>query len=175
MVLAMGGIEVPVEYRDGVDWASFPTLQTRDVDTPGWVAELLGQAPAAAAEAGPADGYLVAEMATDCDIAALPLPGATLSSHTRRSLIVTRQVRACESLCGETVQYRYFAPQHGVPEDTATGSAMRVLASYWQRRGAGDELQALQRSADGGWLLGRVERGRTWVGGRVVENVGAAL
>jgi predicted PhzF superfamily epimerase YddE/YHI9 len=173
-ILEMGGVEVPVEYQDGIDWASFPALETRDMGTPAWMAELLGQAPERAAEAGPADGYLVVEMAPDCDIAALPRPGAKLTCHSQRSLIVTREVPAAASLCGETVQYRYFAPQHGVPEDTATGSAMRVLASYWQSRGAGDQLQALQRSADGGWLLSRLDQDRTWIGGHVVEDRGAA-
>jgi hypothetical protein len=44
---------------------------------------------------------------------------------------------------------------------------MRVLALYWQQRGLGDELQALQRSPEGGLLWSRVREQTTWVGGRV--------
>ncbi len=79
-----------------------------------------------------------------------------------------------QARCGENIQYRYFAPQFGVPEDSATGSAMRVLAAYWQQRGYGDEQRALQRSAAGGWLLSRVEGERTWIGGHVQDDTEAA-
>ena len=93
---------------------------------------------------------------------------------SQRSLIVARRVSAHTSLRGENIQYRYFAPQHGVPEDIATGSAMRVVAAYWQSRGVGDNLMALQRSADGGWLQSRIKDGRTWIGGRVMDDREAA-
>ena len=51
--------------------------------------------------------------------------------------------------------------------DPATGSAMRVLASYWQQRGLDHALTALQRSAEGGLLFSRIEGGITWIGGNV--------
>jgi hypothetical protein len=49
---------------------------------------------------------------------------------------------------------------------------MRVISAYWQARGVGDKLRALQRSADGGWLASRMEKDRTWIGGRVIEDDG---
>ena len=100
-----------------------------------------------------------------CELTSLPVPDASLAADSQRSLIVTRRVSAETSLLGEAIQYRYFAPQHGVPEDSATGSA-----SYWQQHSAGDELLALQRSKQGGWLASRIDRDRTWIGGRVVED-----
>ena len=169
-VLEMNGTQVHCESRDGIEWLSFPSLQTRDCDVPVWALTLLGESPARAAEAGAADGYLVLEMPPGCDPASLQAPGEALEAQTGRSLIVTRRTSATDSLCGEDIQYRYFAPQFGVPEDTATGSAMRVLATYWQQQGAGSTLSALQRSADGGWLTSRIDNGRTWIGGRVVED-----
>ena len=168
----MNGIEVESHARDGIDWVAFPSLETVDCDIPEWAATLLGVEPTHAAQAGPEDGYLVLEM--PCDLTSVKAPGNALTAHSQRSLIVTRNVSVETSLRGESIQYRYFAPQHGVPEDAATGSAMRVLASYWQGRGAGDELQALQRSADGGWLQSRIENGRTWIGGRVIDDREAA-
>jgi predicted PhzF superfamily epimerase YddE/YHI9 len=169
-VLEMNGIEAHCDNREGIDWVSFPTLQTRDSQVPDWAKGLLGATPTHAAEAGREDGYLVLAMPNNFDPVSLTAPGDRLASHTGRALIVTRAVSAETSLCGETIQYRYFAPQHGVPEDTATGSAMRVVAAYWQQRGAGPELRALQRSADGGWLQSRIDDGLTWIGGRVVED-----
>ena len=170
----MGDIEISCAKRDGIDWVSFPTLTILECAMPDWAAHLVGAIPEHAAEAGPADGYLVLAVPAECDVATLPAPGDSLEDHTRRSLIVTRQVSAETALCGEEIQYRYFAPQHGVPEDTATGSAMRVVAAYWQSRGAGDELRALQCSADGGWLQSRITNDRTWIGGRVIDDREAA-
>jgi hypothetical protein len=166
----MGETEVATGHRDGLDWIGFPTIEIAPSDIPQWAAVLVNAEPACAATAGAGDGYRVLEMPADCDIAMLPSPGDELAAHTRRSLILTRQVNPATSLQGETIQYRYFAPQYGSAEDTATGSAMRVLAAYWQRRGAGNALRALQRSAQGGWLLSRIDGDRTWVGGRVIED-----
>ena len=170
----MNGVTVHSENRDGVNWVSFPCLDTSAAEVPDWAEALLGQAPQRAAQAGPEDGYTIVEMPEACDLALLKAPGEALSDRSQRSLIVTRKVSTDTTLCGETIQYRYFAPQHGVPEDIATGSAMRVLAAYWQARGAGDELQALQRSAEGGWLASRIENGRTWIGGHVIDDRKAA-
>ncbi len=173
-VLEMNGIEVLCAKRDGVDWVSFPTPIIVECAMPDWATQLVGVAPEHAAEAGPADGYLVLAVPAERDIATLAAPHCALEAHTQRSLIVTRRVSAATSLCGENIQFRYFAPQHGVPEDTATGSAMRVVAAYWQSRGAGDELRALQCSADGGWLQSRIKDDRTWIGGRVIDDREAA-
>ena len=171
-VLEMNGTEVQCDNRAGLAWLAFPRLETLSCEIPAWAAPLLGKAPALAAKAGPENGYLVLEMPSGCELVSLTAPGTALETYTLRSLIVTRQVDAAESVCGENIQYRYFAPQHGVPEDTATGSAMRVISAYWQARGVGDKLRALQRSADGGWLASRMEKDRTWIGGRVIEDDG---
>jgi predicted PhzF superfamily epimerase YddE/YHI9 len=170
----MNGVQVQCEAHEGIHWIAFPTIDTREIAIPDWSELLLGERPINAAQAGPVNGYLLLEMPGNCDIASLPAPGDTLTSLSQRALIVTSGVSAETSLCGETVQYRYFAPQHGVPEDTATGSAMRVVAAYWQDRGADNELRALQRSANGGWLQSRIRDDRTWIGGRVIDDREAA-
>jgi len=170
----MNGMEVHCETQEDIHWVSFPTIATREIPVPQWAESLLGEQPQQAAQAGPDNGYLILAMASDCDIASLPAPGDALTSLTRRSLIVTRRVSAASSRYGENIQYRYFAPQYGQPEDTATGSAMRAVAAYWQGRDLGDELKALQCSADGGWLQSRIKDGRTWIGGRVIDEGEAA-
>ncbi|MBT8061921.1 MAG: PhzF family phenazine biosynthesis protein, partial [Gammaproteobacteria bacterium] len=172
-VLEMNGMAVRFESRGGMQWVGFPNIETTACAVPDWAAELLGATPIRAAVAGPASGYLVLELAAGCDPAALRAPGEALAAHSARSLIVTRGVTAADSLHGETIQSRYFAPQYGVPEDAATGSAMRVLASYWHSRGEGSEQKALQRSAAGGWLESRIEGEHTWIGGHVVVEEAA--
>ena len=168
--LEMNGITVRFESQQGISWLAFPSIEVKAVALPDWVNALLGATPEQAATAGPENGYLIVEMAADCDLAALPAPGDALTERSTRSLIVTRRATGDDSLQGETIQFRYFAPQFGVPEDTATGSAMRVLASYWRYRGEGDEQKALQRSTGGGWLESRIEGERTWIGGHVIAE-----
>ena len=62
---------------------------------------------------------------------------------------------------------RYFAPQYGVEEDIATGSAMRVLAQYWSSRFK--QLTVYQCSPQGGLLLSRHTATHVEVGGRCVS------
>lgn len=45
---------------------------------------------------------------------------------------------------------RYFAPQYGVQEDAATGSANAQAASYWQRRLRRSRVRGRQWSSNGG-------------------------
>jgi len=171
--LEMNDITVRFESQQGVSWLAFPSIGVESAAVPDWARALLGAAPEQAATAGSDNGYLIVEMAADCDLAALPAPGDALIEQSTRSLIVTRRVTGDDSLQGETIQFRYFAPQFGVPEDTATGSAMRVLANYWRHRGKGNEQKALQRSAGGGWLESRIEGEHTWIGGHVTDVANA--
>jgi predicted PhzF superfamily epimerase YddE/YHI9 len=48
---------------------------------------------------------------------------------------------------------RYFAPHHGVPEDSVTGSAHCALAPFWARRLGKQTMRARQESARGGELV----------------------
>lgn len=128
-------------------------------------------APWRAAEAGGDEGYLVLEWPQDFDLRALPIPSYALHRHTKRSLIVTARDTQSSNF---DVKLRYFAPQHGVPEDTATGSAMRVLATYWMNRDLDEQLQAQQCSRYGGELRSHIRGDLTWVGGHVSVKEGQA-
>jgi predicted PhzF superfamily epimerase YddE/YHI9 len=167
-VLLAGELEVPCTEEQGINWLAFPTLATAPADVPEWAEELLGQRPLRAARAGPENGYLILETATDSDLHQATSPGAALAAHTPRALILT--CRMTNSVNGEHIHYRYFAPQYGTDEDIATGSAMRVLAAYWGTRGLGPRLSALQCSREGGWLRSRAEGETTWVGGHVAQQ-----
>jgi len=143
-------------------WVEFPRLATRLAAVPDWAERVLGSAPAGAALAGGDAGYLILEWPQDFPLRALSLPGSALAAHTARAVI------ACAASSGACRwQLRYFAPQYGVPEDDATGSAMRVLADYCQRRHGCERIDAFQCSPAGGVLHSRVAGDRVAVGGRV--------
>jgi len=165
----MNGSEVASRINGSQVWLGFKSSQPLACDVPGWIGSYFSDPPIAAAGAGQASGYLVLEWPEDFALASLPVPDESLAVHTKRALIVTCAISAGAAAANETIRYRYFAPQHGVFEDTATGSAMRVLAGYWQQRGLAHVLTALQCSAGGGLLFSRVEGDITWVGGMACE------
>lgn len=174
-VLTTCDSDIPCRLEDGVTWVGFPALFAEPCPVPGWVPVVLAGQPATrCARAGPEDGYLIIELAANTDLTTIIAPDATLAAWTRRALIVTCRVDSETALYDEHFHFRYFAPQYGVAEDNATGSAMRILARHW--RDLGDELAALQRSPAGGYLRSRLDRGGVWVGGTVSpDNNGATV
>lgn len=167
--LEMNGLNVAFYAEDDLAWIGLPPISCRACPVPGWVSEFFSSRPWRAATAGDDQGYLVLEWPAGFDLRSLPVPRYALRHRTGRALIVT-----CIDQSDPTidVQLRYFAPQHGVPEDTATGSAMRVLATYWMNRELDDGLRAYQCSPYGGILRSRIRGELTWVGGRVVCTSG---
>ena len=83
--------------------------------------------------------------------------------HTQRAVIATQQSRDADY----DYNFRYFAPQHGVNEDKATGSAHRVLVSYWHQYLNKCNFKARQYSIEGAELIGRIEGGDVWISGNV--------
>ncbi|WP_415357435.1 PhzF family phenazine biosynthesis protein [Halioglobus sp. Uisw_031] len=150
-------------HRD-ISWVGFDPIASEPSVVPEWVKNVFGSAPQSAAVAGGEAGYLILCWPDSADLRDLTVPGAELAEHTGRAIIAT---------CADTqspaldIRQRYFAPQHGIAEDIATGSAMRVLADFWQAQGGYNELRAWQCSVEGGHLFSRIEGGITWVGGRV--------
>lgn len=161
----MNGLEVACRILDEQVWLGFTPLIPKMCEIPPWCSQVFGVEPSAAATAGAADGYLVLEWPAGFELAALPRPDQSLAQHTSRSLIVTCAAVNVFAQETESIHLRYFAPQYGVSEDAATGSAMRVLANFWQQRGLGEALTAYQCSAQGGLLFSRIEAGNVWIGG----------
>ena len=162
--LSMNGVQAAFHADAELAWVGLPTISCQARPVPHWIGEFFSQRPWRAAEAGGENGYLILEWPQGFDLRSLAIPRYALRRRTGRSLIVT-----CKS-SGDSaidIELRYFAPQHGVPEDTATGSAMRVLATYWMNRDLNERLRAYQCSHYGGELHSRVHGELTWVGGRV--------
>ena len=169
-LLLAGDTEIPFKGDAGLVWLAFPPAGIESCQVPAWTASILGEGAQQAALSGPDDGYLVLEYPPGTRLSGLRAPGAALEKKTARALIVSCRVTIQSALAEEQIHFRYFAPQYGMDEDAATGSAMRVLASYWQSRGLGDHLKAVQCSPEGGLLLSRMEDGHCWVGGHVIAE-----
>lgn len=161
--LQMGSSDIAVKYDGDHSWLGFATLPCELCPVPPWCADRFGSTPIAAATAGDARGYIVLQWPDDGALDTLAAPGPGLSGDTERAVIATcRDPGAGPG----RIRLRYFAPQHGVAEDVATGSAMRVLASYWYLQAMLRDLSARQDSPDGGALFSRIDGDTTWVGGR---------
>jgi PhzF family phenazine biosynthesis protein len=93
---------------------------------------------------GKTDYMLVFER--EQDIRHLRVDMSRLSRIQARGIIVTAP--------GEEVDIvsRFFAPQSGIDEDPATGSAHTTLTPYWADRLGKTRLTAIQLSARRGWL-----------------------
>lgn len=164
----MGATTIEVTREADTVWVSLPRLTCAPCKIPNWTVQVLGTAPEAAATCGPAQGYLVLAYPDNFNLKSLSIPDQGIAKDTARAIIVTCRITTEDGLGDESIHMRYFAPQYGVAEDSATGSAMRVLAEYWRQRGLGDTLVARQQSEAGGYLVSRIEADRCWIGGRVV-------
>lgn len=172
-VLHAGETTLSCRRQGDAIWLGFPIVPVTDCPVPEWLEALLNASAIYCSEAGDEQGYLIAELEQDSDIGQLEPPGDALAQRSGRALIVTCRVSANYSERGEHFHFRYFAPQYGVPEDPATGSAMRLLMRYWHQHGLHETLLARQCSADGGWLQGCIQEGTVWVGGSVKQEADA--
>ncbi|MBD2806243.1 PhzF family phenazine biosynthesis protein [Xenorhabdus sp. ZM] len=84
-------------------------------------------------------------------IAALPLPGLTITSLGDSSVDFVS---------------RYFAPAKGTDEDPVTGSSHCVLAPFWAKRLHKIELHARQLSNRGGNIFCRINGDRVYLTGK---------
>lgn len=111
--------------------------------------------PQSAARAGDDEGYWVLRWPRGFDLGRLQPDLDAICRGTRRAVIATAQAERGHD---HDVCLRYFAPQYGKREDTATGSAAAVLGAFWGR----PELVALQipsgstPGGDGRSLGGRI-------------------
>jgi predicted PhzF superfamily epimerase YddE/YHI9 len=89
---------------------------------------------------------------------------ARLASAGTRGVLVT----AVGDREGVDCVSRFFAPNAGIPEDPATGSAHCVLAVFWGDRTGKQQLLGEQASSRGGVVRMRRQDDRVLLGGRAV-------
>lgn len=76
----------------------------------------------------------------------------------------------CSSDAGDVVS-RFFAPNHGIPEDPVTGSAHCMIVPYWACRLGSETIHALQVSQRGGELHCRLRHDRIDIAGQAVAFI----
>ena len=161
--LSMDGCSI--ECQSGADllWLFFDRLASESILLPRWAETVFGCRPMRAATAGPDQGYLVLEWPSGFLLEALSPPSMELACYTSRAIIACSRSQDKPG----AIRFRYFAPQYGVVEDSATGSAMRILLDYCQQNYQLECLEAFQCSPAGGVLFARAVANRIAVGGRV--------
>jgi PhzF family phenazine biosynthesis protein len=152
-----------------------PLEVTRDgdilaMDFPAWPPEAKGADPRVLAALGlaPAQSFVARGRALAVydrpeDVTALRPDFAAMRAVPGADAIATAPGRD-----GVDFVSRYFAPNHGVDEDPATGSAHCVLTPYWAERLGKQQLTARQISARGGDLVCTLRGGRVTLAGRAV-------
>lgn len=142
------------EQKEDIIWLRFPQVNCQVCELPEWLPMLFPQLkvedyPIRAACTSALDGYLVLEWPTNTDLSQLPAVTKAVVTFTRRAVIFT----ARQKDSSVDIQLRYFAPQYSQQEDAATGSAVRILSSYWSPFFT--RFVAQQRSEKGGLLMAR--------------------
>jgi PhzF family phenazine biosynthesis protein len=91
---------------------------------------------------GDKQGYWILEF--DESITELQPQLDAICATTQRAIIAT----SLNAPTGYDYELRYFAPQYGIDEDIATGSANAVLACYWEQWLERKRFNALQRAGN---------------------------
>jgi predicted PhzF superfamily epimerase YddE/YHI9 len=107
---------------------------------------------------------LLVQLADAAAVRSLVPDLARLASAGTRGVLVT----AAGDRAGIDCVSRFFAPNFGIPEDPATGSAHCVLAVFWGERTGKAELVGEQASPRGATVRMRRQDDRVLLGGRAV-------
>jgi predicted PhzF superfamily epimerase YddE/YHI9 len=165
-VLVNGATHIPFRQEGALIWLQFPFPDLTPSALSKGIDRLLPGAVLSCDRVGTASGYLLVELESPDELAAMTPPGEALKALTDRALLV--YVRCAHNDATPTPYcFRYFAPQYGSAEDTATGSAMRLITASARTRYTDHEIMAAQLSPGGGLLYGAVEGDTVWVGGQV--------
>jgi predicted PhzF superfamily epimerase YddE/YHI9 len=132
--------------RHGAGWLCTAPINCVKQILPPSVAAQCQPQPIAMALAGGASGYKIFEWPAGTDIATVTIEKSLLLSDGRATILTAASTDYDFVL-------RYLAPQYGIDEDGATGSANVVLADYWQQRGLVPPYRAKQCSSTGGVIL----------------------
>jgi predicted PhzF superfamily epimerase YddE/YHI9 len=136
--------------EDGRHRMSLPSDIVTPMENATVLAGEIGETLGTAAPVGLCTGRnILALFADPAEVRAIKGPGEIAKLiPTDKGLIAT-----AKGDHGHDFISRYFAPHHGVPEDSVTGSAHCALAPFWSRRLGKQTMRARQESARGGELI----------------------
>lgn len=135
----------------------FPTDNIEKVDTPQNLLDAFNEKPIECYN-GKMDYMLIYETQEQIEDAK-PLLNEIAKSASRGAIITAP---------GNSVDFvsRYFAPQFGVDEDPATGSAHTTLIPYWQNKLRKTEMEAVQLSERKGYFKCKYAGNRVEISGK---------
>ncbi len=114
------------------------------------------------AHVGDENSYLILEWSENINLSSMDVNFESLKNACYRAVIATQKANN-----GYDFKLRYFAPHHGANEDPATGSANRVLATYWHEKLFQYDFAAEQVSKNGAVILSKIEKNKVWISGKV--------
>ena len=94
------------------------------------------------------NGYMIIELDNQQAVKDFTLDNNVIAALGARALIIS----SLSDYANIDITFRYFAPQYGVVEDQATGSAASCLWPFWSSRIDKDCLNCYQLSAQGGYF-----------------------
>lgn len=112
------------------------------------------------------DGYYLIDVGSESAVKRFEFKNAFIDSIEQRALIVT----GLSDNPQYDVVFRYFAPQYGVLEDQATGSAGPCLWAFWQNHFAAKALRCYQASTRGGFFMLSKPSDKVIVSGYITEK-----
>ncbi len=96
------------------------------------------------------DGYILIHISDDVDIARLIVDFEKLKQLSTRACCIFNYTESQTSDTSTKINMRYFAPQFGTNEDTATGSVLTALAPALKQSKPSSSYEITQHSALGG-------------------------
>ena len=170
----LSGVLTATAADDGWYTLDFPTAPLSPVETPPWLAAVLGAEIVSVHHTGPNTDDLLVELADEATVRGLRPDLRTLATKENRGVIVT--ARAADPAGEHDFVSRFFGAAAGVGEDPVTGSAHTALAPFWSARlGGRTELTGYQASPRGGYVRVALAGDRTLLTGRAVTTIDGEL
>ena len=170
----LSGILTTTAAGDGGYTLDFPTAPLTQVETPAWLAGVLGAEIVSVHHTGPNTDDLLVELRDEATVRGLRPDLTALAGQESRGVVVT--ARAADPASDYDFVSRFFGAAAGVGEDPVTGSAHTALTPFWSARlGGRTELTGYQASARGGYVRVTLAGERTLLTGQAVTVIDGEL
>ena len=141
---------------------SFPAVAVEPVEIPAGLVDALGATPTHCGRNN--NGTLLLQFKTAEEVRSINPDFRAMQEATADVVIVT----ALSDQSGWDVISRFFAPSHGIEEDSVTGSAHCIIGPWWARPLKQKTLVCYQASKRGGVLYLELEQDRVFISGYAI-------
>lgn len=159
-------MQTDIRYSNKQIWLGFESKPIKKVNSLKLLENCFIEPPCYSAVSGGEDGYWILEWPSNTNLKTLSPNFKKITQQTTRAIIATQ----ISSHPDFDINLRYFAPQYGTNEDTATGSACIILANYWYKRTSRFQFKAQQLSEEGAVINCKLEQNKTWINGTIIVS-----